>query len=349
MKRAAFLLLSLAMLSTLALTGCENSPAPSPAATPNSKGITVKEETVVIGEGTEYELEGTLSIPEGAKAPYPAVVLVHGSGPSDRDETIYANKPFRDIADYLSSKGIAVLRYDKRTYTHQMKMAKMIQEITVREETIEDAINASKLLKADERIDKDRVYIIGHSLGGMLAPRIDAEGGDFAGLIIMAGSPRTFAEIMADQIRAAIDQLSEEERAAAQDRIKGLEELIELLGRLDTMSDEEAKSINISGGASGYYFKEMAAHPASAYLANIEKPVLILQGGKDFQVYPDKDYVEYQSLLSGKPNVTFKLYPELNHLFMTSTTGDATEYLSPGKVDSEVLEDIAEWILSVNK
>jgi pimeloyl-ACP methyl ester carboxylesterase len=221
-------------------------------------------------------------------------------------------------------------------------MAESFAEITVKEETIDDAILASKLLKADERIDKDRVFILGHSMGGMLAPRIDAEGGDFAGLIILAGSPRPLADIILDQIAAALETLSGEQKAAAQEQ---LDTLTEVFARLDTMSDEEAKGISLTG-ASAYYFKEMAEHPASEYLSDIEKPVLILQGGKDFQVYADKDYVEYQSLLDRKPNVAFKLYPELNHLFMTSTTGTAVEYMSPGKVDSEVLEDIAEWILN---
>jgi dienelactone hydrolase len=342
MKKAAVFLFSLSMLSILVFTGCAKSTAPTPSATPSPGVISVREESVVIGEGTEYELGGTLTIPEGAQAPYPAVLLVHGSGPNDRDETIYANKPFRDIAEHLTSKGIAVLRYDKRTYVHPAKMAESFAEITVKEETIDDAILASKLLKADERIDKDRVFILGHSMGGMLAPRIDAEGGDFAGLIILAGSPRPLADIILDQIAAALETLSGEQKAAAQEQ---LDTLTEVFARLDTMSDEEAKGISLTG-ASAYYFKEMAEHPASEYLSDIEKPVLILQGGKDFQVYADKDYVEYQSLLDGKPNVAFKLYPELNHLFMTSTTGTAVEYMSPGKVDSEVLEDIAEWILN---
>jgi len=343
MKKAAALFLMLSMLSILALAGCAPSTAPAATPTPSPGAITVREESVVIGKGSEYELGGTLTIPEGAKTPYPAVVLVHGSGPNDRDESLYGNKPFRDIAEYLTSRGIAVLRYDKRTYAHQSKMAGSFAEITVKEETIEDAILASNLLKADERIDKDRVFVIGHSLGGMLAPRIDAEGGDFAGLIIMAGSPRTLADILLDQIRAALETLSGEQRAAVQEQLDTLEDIF---SRLDSMSDEEAKSMALSG-ASAYYFKEMAAHPASDYLANTEKPVLILQGGKDFQVYPDKDYVEYQNLLGDKPNVTFKLYPELNHLFMTSVTGTAVEYLNPGKVDGEVLKDIAEWILNV--
>jgi len=341
MRKTVAFLIALSTLSAFALTGCARSAAPSPTAAPTPEIITVREESVTIGAGTEYELGGTLTIPEGAKAPYPSVVLVHGSGPNDRDETIYDNKPFKDIADYLTSKGIAVLRYDKRTYAHQAKMAVQFMDITVKEETIDDAILASNLLKSDPRMDKGRVFIIGHSLGGMLAPRIDAEGGDFAGLILMAGSPRTLSEIMLEQITAIVETLSGEQKIAGQAQLDGL---TSLFSNLDSMSDEEAKGLTVSG-ASGYYFKEMAAHPASDYLKDITKPVLILQGGKDFQVYADKDYVEYQNLLDGKPNATFKLYPELNHLFITSTTGTAEEYMTAGHIDSEVLGDIAEWIL----
>lgn len=345
MKKLVATLIALSALSAFALTGCTTNPSPSPTATPNPDTITIKEESVTIGAGTEYELGGTLTIPEGAEKPYPSVVLVHGSGPNDRDETIYGNKPFKDIADYLTSKGIAVLRYDKRTYAHQAKMVESFMEITVKDETIDDAILASNLLKSDERMDKDRVFIIGHSMGGMLAPRIDAEGGDFAGLVLLAGSPRTLSDIMLDQISAAVETLTGDQKALGQQQ---LDSLASIFAELDNFSDEQAKAIDM-GGASAYYFKEMADHPASTYLSDIEKPVLILQGGKDFQVYADKDYVEYQNLLDGKPNVTFKLYPELNHLFMTSTTGTAEEYMKADNVHIEVLVDIAEWILNAKK
>lgn len=344
MKKTSAFLVALSVLSVFALTGCGTNAAPTPTAAPTPGIITVREESVTVGAGTEYELGGTLTIPEGAEEPYPSVVLVHGSGPNDRDETIYGNKPFKDIAEYLTAKGIAVLRYDKRTFAHQAKMADKYMNITVREETIDDAILASNLLKSDSRMDKDRVFVIGHSLGGMLAPRIDAEGGDFAGLILLAGSPRTLSDIILDQVTAAVETLTGDQKALGQQQ---LDALTSIFAELDKMSDEAAKGVDV-GGASAYYFKEMAAHPAGSYLSDTEKPVLILQGSKDFQVYADKDYVEYQNLLGEKPNVTFKLYPELNHLFITSTTGTAEEYMTPGNIHSELLGDIAEWILNAN-
>ena len=161
-------------------------------------------EEVTVGGGTPWPLGGTLTVPVGASAqnPVPAVVLVHGSGPTDRDLAIGVaqNRAFYDIATYLSSQGIAVLRYDKRTYVHGAALAAAYgPAFTVQQETIQDAVRAADLLRADPRID--RVYVAGISLGGMLAPRIHAEGGDFAGLILLAGSPRPLLEITVDQER----------------------------------------------------------------------------------------------------------------------------------------------------
>jgi len=294
----------------------------------------------MVNADTEWALGGTLMLPQGVPAPYPAVVLVQGSGPSDRDETVYANKPFLDIATYLSTHGIAVLRYDKRTYTYQSKLAADVAGITVEEETIRDAVAAAGLLRADPRIDRNRVYVLGHSEGGMLAPRIDAEGGDFAGLIIMAGSPRTLSDILVDQVTAQVAALSGVAKALGQAQ---LDALTTALAGLDAMSDDDAKKVSVAG-ASGYYFKEMNAHPASTYLTALTKPILILQGDKDVQVSPVKDFGAYQTLLAGRANVTFRLYPGLNHLFITSTTGTVEDYKTPGHVDDAVLADVTAWI-----
>ena len=304
---------------------------------------------VILNEGTDYPLDGVLSIPENTTGKVPAVVLVHGSGPQDRDETIFANKPFRDIAQYLASNGVAVIRYDKRTFTHGAKMAEELGSgITVREETIEDAITAAEMLKADPRIDENRVFILGHSLGGMLAPRIHAEGGNFAGIISLAGSPRSLLDITYDQQMLYIDAMPEsEEKALA---LSQMETYDEQVAALMALSDEEAKNTPVSGNVPFYYFKEMDEHPASAYTQDIAVPFLIMQGEKDFQVFADKDYTAWQDLLSGKTNATFKLYANLNHLFMPATgRGIADfqeEYSIESRMDDQVLADVTEWIHS---
>ena len=302
-------------------------------------------EYVTVGAGTEYELGGKLTIPLGASAdePCPAVVLVQGSGPSDMDETVFANKPFFDIANYLSSNGIAVIRYSKRTFSYGEKMVEELGgSLTVNEETIEDAILATEMLKSDPRIDPEKVFILGHSLGGMLAPRIHAEGGDFAGLILLAGSPRFLLSISKDQNMDYIEAMPDgEEKETLLDQMQLWDLQIAILLSL---SDEDAIDTPFDGGISAYYFKDLFEHPATDYLEKITAPILILQGSKDFQVYPDKDYALFKELLGDRENVTFKLYDGLNHLFMTSTTGTLEEYEVKGRVEIKVLEDIVEWI-----
>ena len=158
-------------------------------------------EKVVIGKGTEYPLNGLLTIPDGASGPVPAVVMVHGSGASNMDEKVIKLTPFKDLADGLAAHGIASLRYDKRTFVHGRKMMKEnAAGMTVREETIEDVLLALELLRSDKRIDSDNIFILGHSMGAMLAPRIDAEGGNVKGLIMMAGTPHRLEDIVLRQL-----------------------------------------------------------------------------------------------------------------------------------------------------
>ena len=146
-------------------------------------------QNIILGEGTQYPLKGILTLPDDCSKPVPAVVFVHGSGSSNMDEKVYKLTPFKDLAEGLAKQGIASVRYDKRSFAHGLKMMKA-GTITVREETIEDAVAASELLKHTPGVDPQQIFIIGHSMGGMLAPRIDAEGGNFRGLILLAGSPR---------------------------------------------------------------------------------------------------------------------------------------------------------------
>ncbi|MBR5981737.1 MAG: alpha/beta fold hydrolase, partial [Firmicutes bacterium] len=119
-----------------------------------------------------YPLDGLLTLPDGTEGPFPAVVMVHGSGPSNKDEKVLKLTPFKDLAEGLAKHGIASLRYDKRTFAHARKMKKL--DLTAREETIDDAVAALDMLKNDRRIDTNRIFILGHSMGAMLAPRIDA-------------------------------------------------------------------------------------------------------------------------------------------------------------------------------
>jgi len=299
---------------------------------------------VVIGEGTDFPLNGLLSIPDNAAGQVPAVVIVHGSGAHDMDLTLFANKPYQDVAEYLASNGIAVIRYNKRTFAHGAKMG---NSYTIREETIEDAILATEILKADPRIDENKVFVIGHSLGGMLAPRIHAEGGDYAGLILLAGSPRFLLDISKDQtIAGVIAAMDGEDRETA---LAQIEEHWDLQTyELVNLPDDTAKNTPTEG-VTAYYYKELYEHPATAYIENITVPFLVVQGSNDLQILTDVDFAAYQELLAGRSNVTFKLYEGLNHLFMPSTIKNITEildeYAIEGRFDSQVLADITAWIL----
>ncbi|MCD9022349.1 alpha/beta fold hydrolase [Cohnella silvisoli] len=304
------------------------------------------EEEVVVGAGTAYPLHGTLTLPRNASGPLPAVVLVQGSGPSDRDESAGGYKPFRDLAWGLAQQGIAVLRYDKRTFVYGKSFTPdMIAKFTVKEETIDDAIAASKLLNGDKRIDAARVYIAGHSLGGMLAPRIDAEGGNFAGLVIMAGSTRSLWEISADQNKDFIQAMDDKDPAKKTNEAWLASELLKAQN-IRSLSDSEAMA-QLFFGIPAYYFKEMDSHNTKDIISKLAKPIFVLQGQDDFQVYANKDYLLWQDQLKGNPNAAFKLYLGLNHFFVNydgKGKNTTEEYQHPGNVDSQVIQDIANWI-----
>jgi len=301
-------------------------------------------EKIVIG--SEYPLEGLLTVPNTEERQYPAVVLVHGSGANNMDEKVGEVRPFKDIAEGLAKRGIAAIRYNKRSLTYGKKMVKTLgAELTVKEETIEDAVIAANFLRNDVRINPNEIYIAGHSMGGMLAPRINAEGGDFAGLIILAGSPRRLEEIAKEQQTEFMKSSKGIIKWIAGKQIK------KLSGKLDKiyiLSDEEAKKVPFAGNTSLYYLKEWGMKSSADYLKKTTVPILVMHGDKDLQVRTDKDFEEYKSILANYPDVTFKLYPELNHLFMPAIYSDISklmkEYKIKRHVEDYVIDDIANWI-----
>lgn len=305
----------------------------------------MKSEKMIVGKGSEYPLNGLLSLPDDVRERVPGVVFVHGSGASNMDEQIYKLTPFKDLAEGLAERGIASIRYDKRTFAHARKMRKL--SITVREETIDDAILAADLLRSDPRIDPDAVFIVGHSMGAMLAPRIDAEGGRFRGLVLMAGTPFRLEEIVVRQLRQA-----GQSRGGLMKAVVGLEDRIfsKKFDGLYEMSDEEAKKKKFAGSVTLYYFKEMGRKTAADYLMESDKPVLILQGGMDFQVLPSEDFAAFREQLQGRENVEYRLYDELNHVFVKGIYNDilkaGKEYKVEQHIGAEVIDDIAAFIMA---
>jgi len=297
------------------------------------------EEDVTVGSG-RWALPGTLSMPIGA-GPFPAVVLVHGSGPHDRDETIGPNKPFRDLAWGLASRGIAVLRYEKRTKHHAAKLAALKEGLTAKAETIDDALAAVSLLRRTEGIDAKRIFVLGHSLGGALAPRIAKRDPQIAGLIIMAGPTRPLEDVILEQTEYAF---SLDGRLSGQEK-EQLEKLKQQVAR--------AKAPNLSSGTpaaelpfgiAASYWLDLRGYDPAATAAALSGPMLILQGGRDYQVTM-ADLDGWKKALAGRQRVTFKVYPKLNHLFIAGE-GKSTpaEYTKPGHVAEAVITDIAEWL-----
>ncbi|MDO5133348.1 MAG: alpha/beta fold hydrolase [Eubacteriales bacterium] len=303
-------------------------------------------EKIIVGAGTDYPLNGLLTLPDDLSGLVPAVVMVHGSGASNMDEKVMKLTPFKDLAEGLVRHGVASLRYDKRTFAHGCRLIRR-KNITVREETIEDALLAVKMLKNDPRIDSSRIFILGHSLGAMLAPRIDAEGADVRGLIMMAGTPYRLEEIVLRQLKQAgrgrsiLNHIIRMEYRIYRRKFRGLYE----------MSDEEAKKKKFAGNLTLFYFKEMGQKTAVDFLLASSKPAFILQGGKDFQVLAKRDYRMFRKLLAGRANTRYKLYPDLNHIFVKGIYDDilkaSGEYKVERHIPEEVIKDIAAFIRSV--
>jgi dienelactone hydrolase len=293
------------------------------------------EREVTVGSD-EWKLPGTLTLPKGA-GPWPGVVLVHGSGPLDRDETVGAHKPFRDLAEGLASRGIAVLRYEKRTRQYAPRIAAM-QDFTVQQETVEDAVRAAELLRSLPEIDSKRIFILGHSLGGYLMPRILARAPWVAGVIVMAGNTRPLATLIVEQAEylASLDPSNE----AARQQAEKLKEAAQQIRAVEE-GKSDARSVM---GMPAPYIRDLKGYDPAAEMRKLKVPALFLQGERDYQVRMT-DFERWKQALEGRTDVSFKSYPKLNHLF-TAGEGRSTpaEYQKPGHVDQQVIEDIAAWI-----
>jgi dienelactone hydrolase len=273
----------------------------------------------------EWKLPGTLTVPNG-KGPWPAVVLVHGSGANDRDESVGGVKVFRDLAEGLTSRGIAVLRYDKRTKVYPQKCA-ADPNFTMTRETVEDAVAAAALLRKQDGVDPQRVFVLGHSQGGYMMPRIMHADPRLAGVIVMAGSVRPLEEIIVEQFEY-IFGLEQETTAAQQARLAAI--------RRDPWV--------VLPGATEKYKADLKDYNPVAMAAASPVPMLILEGERDYQVRM-KDFDLWKAGLVHRQSATFRSYPKLNHLFVAGE-GRSTpeEYDKPGHVSAEVIGDIAEWI-----
>ena len=308
--------------------------APPPAPAPAADAGFVERDFAFAG------LPGTLAMPSGTRdgALVPAVVLVHGSGPHDRDETIGPNRPFLDVARGLAAEGIAVLRYEKRTKARPQDFAG--GDFTMDDETTDDAVAAVAALRGAPGIDPARVYVLGHSQGGMLAPRIAAHSGEVAGLVLLAAPARSLLDLLPEQNHYLLGldgTITAEEQA--------------FLDRLDAQianarGDAHVAASDLPLGQSARYWRAFDAIDPVADARAVDVPLLILHGGRDIQVV-DADWQLWQQAFADDARATLKRYPALNHLGIAGQgPGNIAEYQQPGHVAAQLIADVAAWIHS---
>lgn len=309
-------------------------PAAAPAAPPVPADAHYRELELRIGDEATG-LAATLALPNG-DGPFPAVVLVHGSGPHDRDETIGPNRPFLDIARGLAERGVAVLRYEKRTKARPQDFA---DGGSIDLETTDDAVLAAALLRSQTGIDPKRVFVLGHSLGGMMAPRIGARDPQIAGLVLLAAPSRPLLDILIEQNRRMAILNDGKTSDAESIAIQQLTDSVAAV-----RGGREIAAAQAPMGIAPAYWRSVDAVDQVAEARAIEQPLLFLQGARDIQIV-DADWQGWRDAFHDSPRASFKLYETLNHLAISGEgDGNLQEYQTPGHVDAALIADIAAWI-----
>lgn len=286
------------------------------------------EETELTLSSPACDLRATLSLPTGS-AGVPVVVLVHGTGPHDRDLTVGPNKPFRDLAWGLSSRGVGVLRYDKRTFSCDVSRS---DRVTIDDVTTDDAVTAVERLAAHDRVDW--VGVVGHSQGGLAAPRI-ADRSDADGMALLAAPAGDLWRLVPQQVRylAELDGVVTDAEAR---RI----EATEAAARRITEGEFEADEVLLD--ASGRFWESLRSYDQTAVAADLDVYAFAGQGGRDYQV-PPEDLAAWRDAL--EESATVREYPSLDHLLF-SGEGESSprDYVRPNSVARSVVEDLAAWV-----
>ncbi len=319
--------------------GMHRQPEPPWTPPPYARPDAFTEEPLTL-VNSKYELPGTLSLPKG-NGPFPGVVLLADSGPHDEDETVGPNKPLKDVAWGLASHGIVVFRYTKRTAKYGAQSSADPAKLTVEDETISDAHAAITLLAKQKNVDGRRIFLVGHSLGAYLAPRIATGDPQIAGIGMMAANTRPLEQLMVD----AWHYVLQHESAPTPEEQKQATALEEAAKKIESPDLKLGDTVDLlSGPMPASYWLDLRNYQPIAAAQALKIPILILQGGRDFQV-PTTNFEEWKAALERDRNVTLKLYPALNHLFVPGTgVSLPQEYDKPGHVDEQVIDDMAAWI-----
>lgn len=290
------------------------------------------EEEIVISEG-EYGITGTLMTPTTGSN-FPVAILVHGSGPNDKDGTAFNQRPLRDLAVGLASKGIATIRYDKRTKTYGIKMTINKVVLTTKEEVTDDVHYAIEAAKKQEQLNTNKIYVIAHSLGAMMAPRIGEENPNLAGIVMLAGPSRRFEDVVYDQYLHL---------KATEAQIEAYKKQMALIKSGEYTNDTPASQLPL--GLSPQYWRDISNYDQVSVARKLNMDILVLQGERDYQVTM-KDYNIWKTALAENDNVWFKSYPKINHLFSEGEgVSTPNEYYKPLNVPLYVIEDISDFIL----
>ena len=318
-------------------------PAPAPAAaTPLAYDSTKVEERALTVEADGFRLPATLTLPKGAAGKVPCVVLVHGSGPNDRDETVGPNKPFRDLAWGLAARGIATLRYDKRTRVYGANCVPQGRVLDYDTEVVDDAAAALALAEGQPEVASDSVYVLGHSLGGTLAPRIAGRVPSLGGVIILAGLARPLEDAYAEQVAYLASLAGNPAADNVRRQLAEVQKQAENVKLLDT--DRFDSSLPLPMNLPETYWRLANAYKPVEAAARLSVPILVLQGERDYQVTME-DFALWRAGLLHNPNASFQSYPKLNHLLQEGT-GKSTplEYDQASPVPAYVVDDIARFI-----
>jgi dienelactone hydrolase len=309
-------------------------PQPPPG---REKAGTFAERAVSVG-AAGWPLAGVLAVPM-TKGPHPAVVLVHGSGPHDADETIGGTKVFRDLAQGLAARGVAALRYEKRSKAHGARM--VAQPFTVKEEIVDDAVAAAAFLRTVPGIDPKRIFVLGHSLGGAMLPRIAKLDASLAGLISLAGSTKSIEDAVVQQTWYILEKAGVDADA----KRKAMQEVDAFAQAVKDPDLAKRDPKQLLMGCPPAYWLDLRGYRPPDAAEKLPQRMLLLQGERDYQVKLTEDFAFWKARLGKRTDVTFKSYPALNHLFVPGE-GDSVpaEYAKPGHVAAEVVEDIARWV-----
>ncbi|MBS2533734.1 hypothetical protein KGQ20_13225 [Catenulispora sp. NF23] len=293
------------------------------------------EREVVVGEGP-LAVPGTLTMPRG-DGPFPAAILLSGGGPFDRDGAAGPLKPLKDLAWGLGSRGVASLRFDKVTAVHAEVLAEMI-EFTAADEYLPYALDAFRQLRENPAIVTDRIYVLGHSMGGKMAPRVAAAEPGIAGLVLLAAdaTPMQRSAVRVARHLAGLGLVPAEmaavmERQAATVESPGL-------SRSTPIED-------LPLGYSGAYWLDLRSYDPVATAKTLDLPMFIAQGGRDYQVTVTDDLALWRAGVGDRPHVDIRVYDADNHMF-TPGSGPSTpaEYSTPANVDPAVIDDLAGWL-----